>query len=403
MNHFIFVVCGSREHIETLNYSLQFIRHFSLFPILVLTDSKRNEIPIKHDNIIDVNTPEYMDNHQASIYLKTGLHKYLNIKDDDLYCYLDSDIVAINENINTIFANFKEPILFANDHCNINYFSPYSVHCSCLNDTLRRNNEYAEVDNFFEQKFFNQIKLNSLDKLKLERQFEEIKKINIGGLSKSIIYLIKRYLLPLDKFKFGGYFFNKKEHFWYNSNNEIIHFDYPFFAKNLYKKTGIYFDKVNNKWMNRHDEDITPQTPACRHFLEFCEKKYNLIISNNWQHWNGGVFLFNKTSESFLDYWHKITIDEFENSYTKTRDQGTLAITAWKFGLQDSETLPLTFNFIAEFDNPNIAYIQEKGFTNDGFKTILNPCFLHIYHEWGHEGWSIWDYVTQLLMTFEKK
>lgn len=88
MNCFVFVVCGSAEHISTLNLSLKFLRRYSAYPVLVVTDSSRNEIAIEHDNIIDVETPQQYSHHEASIFLKTGLHKFLPDINTNKYCYL---------------------------------------------------------------------------------------------------------------------------------------------------------------------------------------------------------------------------------------------------------------------------------------------------------------------------
>ena len=202
--------------------------------------------------------------------------------------------------------------------------------------------------------------------------------------------------MPQKKFKFKNYYFDKKKYFWYNKSNEIFHFDYKHFEKKLQESTGIFFDKKAGVWKDINNEIISPQTPNCHHLMEYISHKYNQQIPSNWQHWNGGVFLFNKESFEFLDFWHKITIDEFNNSYTKTRDQGTLAVGAWKFGLQQHVTLSDEYNFITEFDNPKISYKHNIGFTKDGFITTFNPKFLHIYHEWGHNGWTIWDFVIEL-------
>jgi hypothetical protein len=75
-NCFVYVVCGDKEHIDTLHYSLLFLKHFSSNKIIVLTDSSRNETPVIHDSIIDIKTPEKYNNHQASIYLKTGVNQF---------------------------------------------------------------------------------------------------------------------------------------------------------------------------------------------------------------------------------------------------------------------------------------------------------------------------------------
>ena len=77
-NKFVFVVCGGCEHIETLHYSLQFLKKFSANEIIVVTDAARNEVPVQHDNVIQVDTPTHFNHHQASIYLKVGLNNCLS-------------------------------------------------------------------------------------------------------------------------------------------------------------------------------------------------------------------------------------------------------------------------------------------------------------------------------------
>ena len=66
---FVFVVCGTQEHLGTLHFSLQYLSRYSKKEIWVLTDTSRNEIPINHHTVIDVKTPEHFNHHQASIYL----------------------------------------------------------------------------------------------------------------------------------------------------------------------------------------------------------------------------------------------------------------------------------------------------------------------------------------------
>lgn len=101
---FVFVVCGDKEHIETLHFSLKSFRKNTKFPSIVITDSKRNEIPILHEHIIDISTPEHFDHHQASIFLKTSVHKYL--PKGGTYVYMDSDILAVGEHCDQIFDEF---------------------------------------------------------------------------------------------------------------------------------------------------------------------------------------------------------------------------------------------------------------------------------------------------------
>ena len=65
-NQFVFVVCGSKEHIDTLHFSLHYLKKKTKNTILVLTDTLRNEISIQHEHIIDVQTPKEFSHHQAS-------------------------------------------------------------------------------------------------------------------------------------------------------------------------------------------------------------------------------------------------------------------------------------------------------------------------------------------------
>jgi len=63
---FVFVVCGAREHIDTLHFSIRALKKFSRNDIILVTDSSRNEVPVVHDEIININTPEHFSHHKAS-------------------------------------------------------------------------------------------------------------------------------------------------------------------------------------------------------------------------------------------------------------------------------------------------------------------------------------------------
>lgn len=398
MNKFVFVVCGGKEHIEELNFSLRFLRHFSKNEIVVVSDCKRNEIDIQHNNIIDVETPADFDNHQASIYLKTGLNRF--VEPGHLYCYLDGDIVAINNDVDTIFSYYQTPISFASDHCYINQFSPHAINCSCLAEQVKTEQDKKKSLNSKLSLLFGKIdfadpfiKQQSDD---LYDTIEEWKKKPFVNAFRILKYVLRRYALPIDEFYVNDYRFNKKAKCWYNSNGDLILFDYPYYEKELWIKSGIRFNKKHKYWEDIDGTVYIFNTPECEHLINYLQSEYEVSIPGNWKHWNGGVFLFNDESAEFLNFWHKATIDEFKNAFTKTRDQGTLAMSAWKFGLQNHHRLPQKFNFITEFANTDIAYKKDFGHTFDGFKTVFDPCFLHIYHEWGHKGWSIWDFVEQM-------
>ena len=72
MNKFVFVVCGGKEHIEELNFSLKFLRKYSKNEIIVLSDLKRNEIKIEHSIISRSDTPDDNDQNKAGNFIKTG-------------------------------------------------------------------------------------------------------------------------------------------------------------------------------------------------------------------------------------------------------------------------------------------------------------------------------------------
>ncbi len=128
---FVYVVCGTRQHTRTLATSLRHLRRWTNLETLVVTDQRRNEEPIT-DHVIDVATPDHLDHHQASIYLKTALHRFVPAGAD--YCYLDSDIVAVGDP-DGVFDHRAGPVTFAPDltirENTVDRFSPWALNCRC--------------------------------------------------------------------------------------------------------------------------------------------------------------------------------------------------------------------------------------------------------------------------------
>lgn len=125
LTKFVLAVCGADEHIKRVNISIQLLKHFSKQEIIVVTDFTRNKIAIEHTNIIAVTTPKHLNNHQAAIYLKTGLYRFL--APGFLYCYLDSDVMVIDDKIDDIFTYYQTPITFCTDHGHIAKFNLSAV------------------------------------------------------------------------------------------------------------------------------------------------------------------------------------------------------------------------------------------------------------------------------------
>lgn len=133
---FVFVVCGPASHVLTLRTALEHLRPVTAAEIWVLTDSRRNEVPIDTagvDHVADVATPSELDDHQASIWLKTSVHRHLPPGE---WCYLDSDIIATGPGVEGVFAERRGPVAFASDvtvrENSVDRFSPWAMTCPCL-------------------------------------------------------------------------------------------------------------------------------------------------------------------------------------------------------------------------------------------------------------------------------
>lgn len=374
---FVFVVCGSKEHIDTLHFSLKCLEKFSKYKIWVLTDSSRNEIPVNHSSVIDIKTPEEFTHHQASIYLKTGIHQFL--PKGNLYCYLDTDVIAISTNIDTIFDNYTAPILFAPDHCRLNDFSPFAINCTCI----------AEKETFFQT---NDLYYETLGQeyTNISKTIEEETQKSKRNIFVYLMHWIKYHLSPKYYSLNKNLKLEKKSGRWLNRDGEFL--DEKYSKKNfIEEKTGLIWDEEIKSYKRTNGTDILSK--GCTHLHEQIMNEFNISIPATWQHWNGGVFLFDDNSEKFLDYWHKTTLNIFRNPKWKTRDQGTLVASVWKFGLQNHPMLDITYNFIVDYYKPKSEYMG-----NLTFKTkakIYAPHFVHIFYRLGDKSWDVWQDVEQ--------
>ena len=390
VNKFVFVVCGGSDHIDTLHFSLRYLKHFSKNEIIVVTDSLRNAIPIVHTNIIDVKTPEHFTNHQASIYLKTGLNKFL--PKGFSYCYLDTDVVALSSDCDNIFDFRQGPVTFAADHCRMPQFSLSAVNCNC---TEINNKRIAEIE-ALKAKYDPQIGLRDpviqAKREKLLEKFEVMKRNKISYLFTSL-----RFNLARDKFILDDdIFFDRKEKGWYDSDGNIIIPHDESMIADIERNSAWKWNVATQRWFDGEGRDV--YNLSCPHLGQYILNRFGIEVTDkNFQHWNGGVFLFDDNSEDFLNAWFDKTMQIFTWPEWKVRDQGTLIATIWQFGLQNQALLPKKFNFISDWNNIDIMVDDEGNFTDDGFVTSLRPALIHIYHNFGRRGWNIWDYVSALL------
>jgi len=384
---FIFVVFGTREHIETLHFSFKHLESFSKNKILVLTDTSRNELPIKDNiKIIDVKTPVEYTNHQASIYLKTGIFKFL--PKGNLYCYLDTDVIAMNSDVDTIFNEFSAPISFAPDHCTMEYFSPYAINCECSNQyKIERERFEHELNKIDFTKNSGDVEIIDARK-KLHFVYNEIKQNKVKMLYTAFKYFFSNKIFHLNH----EILFDKKERKWKLSNGKIFMNDIN--IRKIAKKSKLKWSYLKNEPISSTGKSIWRD--QCNHLKEEIERQFAIKIKkSNFQHWNGGVFLFDDRSHNFLNEWHNSTLKIFENKNWKTRDQGTLIKTVWQFGLENHPTLNKKWNLIADFHNPFMNWEDEN--IRLSSNELYKPTFVHVYHHFGDENWEFWRILKEIL------
>jgi hypothetical protein len=119
--------------------------------------------------------------------------------------------------------------------------------------------------------------------------------------------------------------------------------------------------------------------------------KFRVRVRDDWPIWNGGVFLFDLFSKTFLDNWHNFTLKIFEDPSWRDRDQGTLIATIWKRSLQYQRTLPVEFNWLHKL----------KGglkHTPGGFRSSRGEIvFLHFPVTYGDPSSKTWNRLVRLL------
>lgn len=389
-NIFVFVVCGAREHIDALHFSLQALLHFSANPVWVLTDSRRNEIPVVHNEIIDVQTPAGFNNHQASIYLKTSIHRHLPAGNN--YCYLDTDVVALSTAVDNIFALYQPPIMFATDHCVLKEFSPSSVNCNCRLKFNEDNNLlYSKIT------YFDEVVRPQLDYI--DNCLAEIETLVARSKANAITYWWHRllYLMPATYYRLNHqYKLDKASGRWYDEKGTQLWYEHRDNIRYASESTGFKYNRQTQGWADKEGNSLDVLT--CNHLTDAVKQKFGITIqTSDWQHWNGGVFLFNDLSATFLDMWHELTMKAFADSYWRTRDQGTLAATVWQLNLPNHATLPKAYNFIADYNRATTVYKGGLTFLLETRLQSIKPVFIHIYHHWGDDNWPVWRDVKQHL------
>jgi hypothetical protein len=386
-NVFVFVVCGSQEHINALHYSLRALKQVSKNDIAVVTDPARNEIPVIHTKVIEVKTPPALNHHQASIFLKTALHKFLPAGNN--YCYLDTDVIALDNQVDEIFQHFYPPITFAPDHCVMDKFSPSAIKCNCIEQYSKW---VTELRGLFKK--YKHLTRQSEDEIKKQKLLDDFEKIKTNKLNYAFITL--QFWLSPFKFKLNDdAILHKRKQVWLDANENAILYEKEDNAIAVIESTTDFrCDKVNRHLWTIYGHNVFDC--RCNHLQEQIDKTFHIEVTDaKWHHWNGGVFLFNKQSHSFLNEWHDKTMAIFENKNWKTRDQGTLIATVWKNHLQNHPTLPMMFNLIADYNHLTMIHKGNLVFDLNEKQKDVKPHFIHVYHHWADKNWEVWQEVER--------
>lgn len=119
-----------------------------------------------------------------------------------------------------------------------------------------------------------------------------------------------------------------------------------------------------------------------QHLEKVIASKFDIEVQAGWPILNGGVFLFNRSAEAFLNTWWQYTVEVCQDEGWKKRDQGALIAAIWKHGLQKHTRLAPEFNWIPyqtelqlQCESPRIERDRIRGRVGRSVR------FLHFIHK----------------------
>jgi len=377
---FVFAVCGAASHLDEMHMALSVLRRHSRADICVVTDSRRNEIPVVWPDVVDVETPAGLDNHQASIYLKTRLHRLLPI--GPRYCYLDSDVLATSPEVDGVFSVAITPLSFAADQIRLHQFSPYAVCCGCMEKNAA---ERFEINAILEE-----ARRDCMGPWK-GWDAEAYERNACNPLSRLRAFL-SHLLTPASASQAGDPQKLLWRAYWYEFHSKIL-FQPEAVIRLVESSTGWRRDRRRNSWISPAGNNIFHL--QCDHLVVAIREIFGVpVTQSRWQLWNGGVFLFDERGHAFLDAWHEKTMRVFSLPGWRTRDQGTLVATVWEFGLQDQSLLPSRFNCILDARMGGTMISRDgRTVTTDAFLSKIRPALAHVLKRDSNPDSDIWRWV----------
>jgi len=128
---FVLVAVGDK-HVGFANLALRYLKRFTRSDIVVVTS--RSAVRLLHDQVIEARLSERLNDQETSILIKTNLPRFLG-RIGGRFCYLDTDVIAVSDEADSIFRHVRGPVAFAPDNVRIDVFSRHAMNCSCSEST----------------------------------------------------------------------------------------------------------------------------------------------------------------------------------------------------------------------------------------------------------------------------
>ena len=354
---YVYAVVGRGKYSSRVDQSLRRLQSLTAYNIFVVAGKGRHDVTSTSD-IIEVAVPADLNDHQASIWLKTSLHRHL--PSGSSYCYLDSDILPIRKP-DAIFESYSSPGMLARDHATIDQFSPYALHCGCLKQKVdQQKHLQTYIDRFANHSH------SRLPKDVLEQQQARLHVLlsNQSTLQKWKHFLMfnlanRRYHLN------NEFYFDKTEQAWLDGNDEIILYHEP--NLHIQRHAPFTHDAKTGQWYNPDQEDI--HDVQCQHLRERMSDQFGIATDGHERLWNGGLILFDDTSADFMHTWHQLAVGMLADPQWQTRDQAALFMAARKCHIDPMvNALPKQWNWL----------IADERDLQELIKSDVVPHFVHM-------------------------
>ncbi len=363
-------------------------------------------------------TPRELDDARAAIWLKTSVAEIAENAGlgPGPHAYVDSDVVAVADDVDRIFERFAPPVTFGSDlpfaAANLRTFSSHAVECECAVERERLARYFRRLDSL----------------TAFHREHGEL-----AALADPALYEGARFTGERRRGRWhdgiaeggsaaGGIHFRQRF-----ANGEPVEIVYSFVdapwrlakrgdASRLEDDAGWFrFDASPEEAGGGHWEDergdslrrfATPggerrewfrdgrprrtwrpdassdaggawvdaagvELGVCDHLADRLESLFGTPIPRpDWVPWNGGVFLFDASAAPFLADWRSRCLRLFAEPGFRVRDQGALVSAAWARGLAEHPRLPPADNRIVDRRSPANAGLRLAALRAEGARLL---------------------------------